>query len=111
MAADCMAIFFRGMQDFDRIGCPLPCSYSNYLADVVYQHKNAYELYTGNKYPNYFLLYYYYLSLDTVVSSESLIVDLANLIANVGGNLGLFLGFSCLSVYIAFLDFLQRKMQ
>jgi hypothetical protein len=30
------------------------------------------------------------------------------LVANIGGNLGLFLGFSCLSIYVIFLDMLQK---
>jgi len=58
-----------------------------------------------------FMIYFYFTSLETLVSSESLIVDFSDLIATIGGNLGLFLGLSCLSIYIHFLEILQKKIQ
>jgi hypothetical protein len=78
---------------------------------LVYQHKNGFELFAGEPMSKDFMIYFYFTSLETLVSSESLIVDFSDLIATIGGNLGLFLGFSCLSIYIHFLEILQKKIQ
>jgi len=46
--------------------------------------------------------------MDVEKQVESLIYDAGNSFAAVGGNLGLFLGFSCLSMVFATIDFLVR---
>jgi hypothetical protein len=46
--------------------------------------------------------------MDVEKQVESLIYDAGNFFAAVGGNLGLFLGFSCLSIIFATIDFLVR---
>ena len=107
-----MNYLIEGMQDPDKFGCPLPCSFSFYKFQLVYQHKNAFELFTGESRPkDVFCLYYYFDSLETEVKTESLIIDISSLIANIGGNLGLFLGFSCLSIFILTIDIIQKKMK
>ena len=58
-----------------------------------------------------FWLYLYYDSLETEVKTESLIMDFPNLVAAIGGNLGLFLGFSCLSIFIVTIDFIKEKLK
>jgi hypothetical protein len=45
------------------------------------------------------------------VHTESLIVDVSNLIASIGGNLGLFLGISCLSLFLVLVDILGSKLK
>ena len=103
--------FMREMQHFEELGCPMPCSLSPYKAELMLNHENAMELYTGLKNSQHFLLYLYYYSMESEVDSESLIIDFTNLIASVGGNLGLFLGFSCLTVYWLLLDLLKKKLK
>jgi hypothetical protein len=102
----------KGMQDPDAFGCPLPCLFSYYTFQIVYQHINAFELFTGKSPPqNEYILYFYFNTLETEVKTESLIIDLSSLIANIGGNLGLFLGFSCLSIFILTIELIQKKIK
>ena len=102
----------KGMQDPDMFGCPLPCLFSYYTFQIVYQHINAFELFTGKSPPqNEYILYFYFNTLETEVKTESLIIDLSSLIANIGGNLGLFLGFSCLSIFILTIELIQKKIK
>jgi len=42
---------------------------------------------------------------------EALIYDTGNFLAQAGGNLGLFLGFSCLSLLFAFINFLKKALK
>ena len=52
----------------------------------------------------YLVLVYETLSVEE--HFETLVFDFGSLLAAAGGNLGLFLGFSCLSLLISFLDYL-----
>ena len=42
---------------------------------------------------------------------ETLVFDLGSLLAAAGGNLGLFLGFSCLSLVFSFLDYIALSFR
>jgi hypothetical protein len=42
---------------------------------------------------------------------ETLIYDAGGFLAAAGGNLGLFVGFSCLSVIFSILDWIRMKVQ
>ncbi len=42
---------------------------------------------------------------------ETLVFDLGSLLAAAGGNLGLFLGFSCLSLVFSFLDYVTLSFK
>ena len=39
---------------------------------------------------------------------ENLVYDAGNFLAAMGGNLGLFLGFSCLSILFSFINYLKK---
>ena len=69
------------------------------------------ELYTGQKVNEEFWMYYYYETMETEINTESLIVDMSNLIGAIGGNMGLFLGFSFLSIFVFTLDLIQSKIK
>jgi hypothetical protein len=56
----------------------------------------------------YFKLRVTYRNLNTEQVIESLEYDLVNLLSDAGGNLGLFLGLSCLSVLLAALKCMKR---
>ena len=99
------------MQNLDEFGCPLPCSHFTYSINLVRQHKNAFELFTGENRTEDYHLYFYYSSLESDVESENLIVDFPNLVANIGGYLGLLLGFSCLTIYLSVLDLAKAKIK
>ena len=91
------------MKDFifnvHTFGCPLPCTKTNYKTDLKYMHKNSLTLNEGLfEDENVFILYFFYTTLTVEEKIETLIYDLGGLMAAAGGNLGLCLGFSCLSI-------------
>jgi hypothetical protein len=47
-----------------------------------------------------------YATLSVEEQTETLVFDIGSLLAAAGGNLGLFLGFSCLSLLFSLLDYL-----
>ena len=49
-----------------------------------------------------------YDSADVTVAEEVLLTTLPDFISAVGGNLGLFIGFSCLPVLLRAAEFIQR---
>ena len=58
---------------------------------------------------NYYTIAIMYNSLDVEKQEETLIYDFGNFLAAIGGNLGLFLGFSCLSIIFAGVDLIMKK--
>jgi hypothetical protein len=57
---------------------------------------------------DFFVLYLYFGTLDVEERIDNLDYDFESFLAAVGGNLGLFLGFSCLSVLLGFVRLLNR---
>ena len=98
--------------DPSKFGCPIPCRQTSYQIKINYYHKNnvilrQQQLETNSS--GHFNLFVYYSSFTVEEKIESLEYDLANLLVSAGGNLGLFLGFSCLSVLFFVIDFFQAK--
>ena len=53
-------------------------------------------------------VYLYYSTTDIKVSTTSKLISLSSFISSIGGNLGLFVGFSFLSTFFFFYNFLER---
>ena len=88
----------------EKFGCPLPCERNSYNYNLERIHENAGtneppQLDEGTKFC-YVSLYYSTLLIEQQV--ETLIYDVGGFLAAAGGNLGLCLGFSCLSVFFTF---------
>ena len=90
-------------------GCPLPCQQSVYNIKLRYFHHNDIENIAGLEGENVFFFQFYSNSLVVEERVEMLVYDLGNFLVAVGGNLGLWLGFSCLSVLLSFINFLNDK--
>ena len=58
-----------------------------------------------------FQLLFFYDYLDVEERVETLVYDIGNFLAAVGGNLGLAVGFSCLSVLLIAVEFIQGKIK
>jgi hypothetical protein len=58
---------------------------------------------------SYYALVIYYETFDVEEHVESLVYDAGNLLISIGGNLGLFLGFSCLSVLFALINLFTKN--
>ena len=91
--------------------CPFPCRQTSYQVKLKYYHKNNALLLTNisNFSKDFFTLYSFFSTFDVEEKIESFEYDLANLLVSAGGNLSLFLGFSCLSIMFALIGRFQMK--
>ena len=91
-------------------GCPVPCSQISYKITFEFYHKNKWfygDLLAADT-VEVLALYLYFGTLDAEVRIDSLDYDLTSSLVVVGGNLGLFLGFSCLSVLLALVNLIVK---
>ncbi len=96
-------------QNTERLGCPLPCNQLEYGVSHQLSHINSFidpinRL--NNDFEKLYLVSYAYEHLEVEEKVESYVYDLGAFLSIVGGNLGLALGFSCLSMLLSFLKFL-----
>ena len=87
--------------------CPVPCEQIGYAARPTYFHRSSLLNLREEDFKCSVLLTVRYETLSIEENVESLVYDVANFLAAVGGNLGLFLGFSCLSVFLSVLNCLM----
>ena len=91
--------------------CPIPCKQTTYSANDKYFHKNSMidpsNITVVNISESNILISLSYETLSIEEEEESLVYDVGNFLAAAGGNLGLFLGFSCFSVIISFFNILK----
>ncbi len=97
----------------ESIGCPLPCRQIHYKISLDYVHKYGWEVFddesknSTEKKVDHFSLEYRYSTLFVEERIESYDYDVGSFLAAAGGNLGLFLGFSCLSVMFATINWIK----
>ena len=93
------------------LGCPLPCKQTTYKTNLQYFHANKW-VDPNNSIPrpqNHLYLDVLYETLLVEEGIEAYVYDLGSFLAQAGGNLGLCLGFSCLSALLAFLQIIKQK--
>ena len=86
--------------------CIPPCNTTAYGKAIRYYHEN-YDSQWPEKSSDAnksFVLYYFFDSLLLEERIETVVFDLDDFFSSAGGNLGLFLGFSCLSVLFSFIS-------
>jgi len=102
-----MSIFAEFSRNLALNNCPMPCPQRSYNIKLRYLHQNAWidpEFSIVLK--DLALLAISYSSLLTEERIETIVYDLENLVTSVGGNLGLFLGFSCFSTLLTLIQFI-----
>jgi hypothetical protein len=84
-------------------GCPVPCTQISYKLSLDYMHGNTLMLPNQDSAKNhhYFTIIPHYSTFNAEERIENLEYDIATLLVSAGGNLGLFLGLSCLPVLFA----------
>jgi hypothetical protein len=102
-------ILFKLARDSASFGCPLPCHRTTYNLDVSYFHENTLDEKVKEDETN-FTIYLYPGSPHVEERIETLVYDSAGLLTSAGGNLGLMLGFSCLSVFFALINWIKYKL-
>ena len=95
------------------LGCPMPCLQLQYRFTLSELHMNNW-IDPRKMYPPEFVKEYYSISasfetMDIEKQEENLVYDSGSFFAAIGGNLGLFLGFSCFSIIVAAIDFIAKK--
>ena len=97
----------------DDYGCPIPCKQTSYKVSVRNVQKNKADIYELEDTPldqlvQAFYFIYGFDTLNTEQRIETLDYDFGNLVVAAGGNLGLFLGLSCLSILMPVVDFMEN---
>ena len=92
--------------------CPIPCQRTSYDASIEFLHKNSFFDFGNSFGENFFdehvLLSLEYGTLLIEEHTENLVYDITNFLAAAGGNMGLFLGFSCLSMFLGLLKVFKK---
>jgi hypothetical protein len=99
------------VQNTEKFGCPKPCNSSSFSVDLNFGHLNSivdpFSEYDVDINKNYILMFFFQ-TLDVTEQVETLAYDLSAFLAAAGGNLGLALGFSCLSILLGLLNYLSK---
>ena len=116
MAKTALSQIFSSLTDFfsnfSQYKCPLPCLHRSYNFNIKYFHTHSWiglENYTTEIIEKTGLVSLTYSSLLIEDRVEAYVYDLENFMTSIGGNLGLFLGFSCFSTFVALLEFFFKK--
>ena len=88
--------------------CPVPCQQTSYAAHPTYFHKTSMLNLNTIDVNSSALLTINYATLGIKEHVESFVYDAGSFLAAAGGNLGLFLGFSCLSLFSSILNYLKN---
>ena len=98
------AVMSKFLSNPEKFNCPLPCERNQYNYNFVHTHESSESTDQVNEIEdnNIYDLYFYYSTFQVEQHVETLIYDVGGFLAAAGGNLGLCLGFSCLSVMFAF---------
>ena len=91
-----------------KFGCPLPCQRRKDDISLQYYHNTSWVSADAKEIEEMgFQFFYFYNSHSMEEKMESLVYDFSTFLVATGGNLGLFLGFSCLSLGIKLIDWFQ----
>ena len=90
-------------------GCPVPCSQKSFNYNIKYLNRNSWiESQNSTLSQNMAIVAVSYRSLLVEERVETIVYDLESLMTSIGGNLGLFLGFSCFSTFLTVLKFIFK---
>ena len=92
--------------------CPIPCKQRSYDVTLRKYHTNTWVVYDDQPLADIsetgVALSLSYESLIVEERIETLVYDIGNFLSAVGGNLGLFLGFSCLTMMLGVLRIVKK---
>ena len=100
------------LSNLTKYGCSLPCNQKSYTYNLKYFHKHSsidFDNTTAAVTETSGVFALSFGSLLVEERKEAYVYDVENLITSIGGNLGLFLGFSCFSTFVALLKLVYKK--
>ena len=109
-ALSTLQVFTNHIDDYlsktSEFGCPIPCKQKSFKYKLEYFSKNTWIEYDDeNPLDNdTFELIVFFRSMNIDEKTETFVYDVGNFLAAAGGNMGLFMGFSCLSIMFALID-------
>ena len=115
--ATLVAIDFSAVEQFPKIlkdECPQPCVRRSFTAKLKSFHKNSYFEFNENSkelMDSTVSIFFTYATLLVEQRVENFVYDFVTMLAAVGGNLGLFLGFSCFSTVMFLAHILAECFQ
>ena len=94
-------------------GCPLPCEKVSYSFTLNTIHVNSilFEIPLNFTEKHFYMLIVYFKTFTVEKRVETLVYDFGGFLAAAGGNLGLCLGLSCLSVLFTFTKWTKALLQ
>jgi len=97
----------------DNYGCPLPCQRHSYSFTLTTLHKNSllFEVPQNFTEEDVYILTFFYKTLLVEKQVETLVYDLGGFLAAAGGNMGLCLGLSCLSILFTFTQWAKSLLR
>ena len=103
--------FSEVFSHLSKYNCPVPCSQTGFNYNIKYFHRNSWiEPENSTMSVTSAGIAMSYSSLLVEERTETIIYDLECLLTSLGGNLGLFLGFSCFSTLVSGLKFIFKKI-
>ena len=111
-ATHLLNVAFIGDKENWLTACPVPCKQISYDANIRYFHETSFldpsNSFIENFSASFIVLSISYETLLIEEHEESLVYDITNFLAAAGGNLGLFLGFSCMSVFYGMIKIIKK---
>jgi hypothetical protein len=106
-------IFLDFAGNSDGYGCPLPCERLSYSYTLNTLHSNSllFEIPQNFTEKDVYFLMFYFQTFVVEKQVETLVYDLGGFLAAAGGNLGLCLGLSCLSILFTFTQWTKSFFQ
>ena len=106
-------VFLDFAGNSDGYGCPLPCERLSYSFTLNTLHTNSllFEIPQNFTEKDVYYFMYYFKTFVVEKQVETLVYDLGGFLAAAGGNLGLCLGLSCLSILFTFTQWTKSLLQ
>ena len=100
-------VAYEFLQNPNIQNCQKPCKQTVFKSKVKKEHVTSWISDTDD---NVFYLRIVYSTLNIEQNVETLVYDAGSFLAALGGNLGLFLGFSCLSCILTIINLTKKKI-
>ena len=87
----------------------MPCEHIKYSAETLaYDRSSSLSLVDNPNGTEYIGMFFMYSTTEVKVVTEELLISFSNFISSIGGNLGMFIGFSCFGVFSWAFDHVKR---
>ena len=101
-----ISVSYKFLENPNSLECQKPCLHTIFRSRVKKEHITSW---VSDIEEDSFYLRIIYSTLNIEQNVETLAYDIGSFLTAMGGNLGLFLGFSCLSCILASIDFFAEK--